>query len=240
MTEPRPISTIIREILAEFPFEKLATEGAVSPATAEASREFKSLVAAQIENGEGYASKRAELREQAHLIPASGLQLEEQKARREAEDRGHNLTFETKRAFAKLETSLIEDALPKIDPARESLGRQELDIALGDGQPDAAALKLAGSGSREATAALLSPYGKTKLRALGVGDVDRVLSDAKKAAAAAGSGTTARERISGELVQKLSTVQGVAGSDLRHALNDDVEQAQRLRARVEQQYPGGQ
>jgi hypothetical protein len=237
------MSSIIGEILAEFPLEKLATEGAVSPATAEASREFKSLIAAQIDNGETYASKRAELRESGHLMPASGLQVEEQKARREAEDRGHSLTFETKRAFAKLEASLIEDALPKLDPARESLARQELDTALADGQPDAAALKLAGSGSREATAALISSYGRTKLKALGVGDVDKVLSEVKKSAAAsaAESGATPRERVSGELVRKLgqlAATQGVAGSDLRHALNDDDRQADRRRDLAEQQAGG--
>jgi hypothetical protein len=231
----RPMGEIVNEILAEFPVETLATQGGTSPAAADASREFKAAVGGLIDTGDGYRADRAALRENAHRLPPDGLRVEEQRLRQQAEQKSALHSGDAARALARLETALTESALPRLDPAREQLARQELDAAFGSGNPESDALRVATSGSREAAAALFTSYGETKLKAAGVERPDRVLSEAKKSAAAAAieRGASVRERESAALLQKISQL-GAARAHaigiLRGALYEDDTASARQRA----------
>lgn len=231
--------SIANRLLGEFPLPNLAAEGGVSPAAADAYREYAGAVNGLIENGENYRSKRAELRANGHKMPPAGLEEEHRRARKEAEGRGHELSFQAKRAFGALEAALSESALPRLDPAREQLARQELDVALADKDAEAAALAVATNGSREATAALFSDYGRTKLRAAGVDD-QRVLAEARKAAAevAIERGSNVREVTSSQTLRKigrLAAARTAASLVLSNALREDERGAQRAIELREQQ-----
>jgi hypothetical protein len=74
-------------------------------------------------------------------------------------------------------------AIPKVDPAREILARQEFSLALGDAkgsEVSARLLGLAKGGSDEARAIINTSFARQALVSKGVADVDNVLSSAKQ------------------------------------------------------------
>jgi hypothetical protein len=228
----RPMGEIVGDILAEFPIPQLAAQGATSPGAAEAFREYTAAVRGQIQAGESYRARRAELQAQEHTMPADGMRIELQKARRQAETDSLLHAGAASRSFARLEEELTDAALPRVSFERESLARQEFDTALSGSNPEAAVLTLAGHGSREAVAVLFTGYGATKLEAAGVEDPGRVLREAKKLAAAAAieRGSSVREVGSAKVLQqlgRLAAAKGAAGGVLHRALYEDDAAAHR-------------
>jgi hypothetical protein len=152
-------------------------------------------------------------------------------ARQNFESASRDYTHQSKRAFAKYEGALADQAIPRLNPERESAARQELDIVLSGSNPEAAVRKLAMDGSHEALAVLVSTsYGRSSLEARGVQDPDRLITDARKTAAslAGQRGSTPREVVAGKLLGsagRLAAAQGSIGANAQSALYRDDRSA---------------
>ncbi len=127
------------------------------------------------------------------------------------------------RAAEAAETALLDSSLPKLpSDGRELLARQELEVALGKAQgPDVGSrvLGLANSGSPEVQAALGTPYARTALIARQVPNVDRILRDAKRVVATAGTTPEAQKASDGlAKMGVLGGAQAAALAAVRHSL----------------------
>ena len=126
----------------------------------------------------------AELEARRDLLPVDGFRRLRADAIADAKKKLAELEPVTDRAVERLEVSLQDAVMPTFQPSREQLSRDECSLALGFGNPELAAHALARDGSPEALAALLSPWGRTVLRARGVHDVDRVIREVRQIAIA--------------------------------------------------------
>lgn len=138
--------------------------------------------------GDQYTSDRAELAAKGDLIPPAGAARLAGEALTEAERNGKNELNAARQDVATLRRAALLDALPKVDPAREGLGRDELSMLIGTGSPAQIMTnvhRVAEHGSRDAVAALLSPFGRSLLETRGLvgADLDGALTSAKKVVA---------------------------------------------------------
>ncbi|HET6683621.1 MAG TPA: hypothetical protein VFG75_07980, partial [Gaiella sp.] len=129
------------------------------------------------------ASDLADLERRRDLLPADGYERLVRDAKRDAEAKSSEAQQAAKRAYEQLEQSLLADAMPKLDPAREQLARDECHLAFtGSAQPETAALNVAAEGSDEVLAVLLTGWGRTLLAARGVRNVDDLLRRVRETA----------------------------------------------------------
>jgi len=169
---------------------------------------------------EGKLQKLAD--DKVHMT-AEGYNLLRRQAITEAQD----LASEAARRYARYseaaESALLDSSLPAIaSDSRESLARQELQVALGDAKGPDASLRILGiakSGSPEVQAVLGTPYARTVLIASGVANVDRVLTDARKVVAQLGTSPEAQKAAAGlAKVGKLGGAQASAMAAFRAAM----------------------
>lgn len=128
---------------------------------------------------------RAELRSKSDLIPPAGAQRLEREAHAEATDRAKSAMDKARASVENLRRAALLDAQPKPDKEREGLGRDELNMIVGSGSPAELMTRVhrvASTGSRDAVAALMSPFGRSLLYARGLAgsDLDGALASARK------------------------------------------------------------
>jgi hypothetical protein len=186
----------------------------------DAAGDYRSAVSDVLAAGRQAAADLRELGQKRDLLPAQGAERLRNEAIAEASERSADADRRAARAYAKLEAELQAAALPKLNPAREQLARDELREALGDAQGARAitqALDVVRGGSYEAAAALFTTYGSTLLKARGVANPEADLAPVRKVAAAE---ATSRGKTPGELIAgaaygrlgKLGAARGAAGS----------------------------
>jgi hypothetical protein len=227
-------SEIALGLLAEPKVRELAAQGHVTPQVVEAYEEYSSAIRSHKQAADEYVAIRDELQSRANQIPAQGLRELQTRARANFESASREYDHQSKRAFAKYEAALTDQAVPKIIPGREDAGRRELDVVLSQGNVEGNVARLASSGSSEAFAVLVnSSYGKTVLESKGA-DADRLIAEAKtmRANVAAENGATPREIVAGKLLQssgRLAAAQGSIGSSARSVIDGDDRSDQRRR-----------
>jgi hypothetical protein len=208
-TEPN-LPEIVENILAEDagPIIQAGVNGEVPQEVLDAVQDFTSAWTDTIAVGRAFQAELDEIAARRDLIPAAGVARLRNEARESALSKTRELDHEGRRAYERLRVELENAALPRFNPAREQLARDEAMLALSAGSPADLAL----NGTDEAIAALLSPWGKTALRARGVRDVDRVLADVRRTAVARAvdRGETPAARLLKTNHRKLSAVMGSA------------------------------
>ena len=198
-------------------------------AALDAVGDFKSAISDQIAAGTQLEADARDLRSKRDLLPREGFQRLRRDAVTEAQRTALDADVRAAQALDRLRGALADAAVPRLDPAREALARDELRTALDGAHGDRAAeraLAVASSGSPEAAAALLgSSFGETLLKARGLEgrDLREAMQGARTAAAAAAvkRGTTPREVLVGKLseqVDGLAAARGAAGTFLSHQI----------------------
>jgi len=167
--------------------------------------------------GRQLEADRADLLRRRDLLPTDGYTRLWNEAHRDAKLKLDEAQGAANRAYSRLETALQDATLPKFDPSREQLARDECALALSNGNPEAGALEFASRGNDEAVAALLSPWGKTLLRSRGVQNPEPVLRDVRKIAVgrALDRGETPAAKALKEHFPALGAAKGSAGSQVR-------------------------
>jgi hypothetical protein len=193
-----------------------------SPAVHDAAADYKAAVDETVAAGRQLEADAAELYSKRDLIPEACYRRLQREMIAEAEERASGADLRTGAALERLRAAIDQDALPRLDPSREALARQELSLAVGEAQGSAAmsrVVTLAERGSREAAAALFSQFGSSLLEARGLTGRDHAeaLQAARDVAAgvAAERGETATEILAGQARQsvgKLGAVKSAAGS----------------------------
>lgn len=162
--------------LAENVYSKVSSELALSApelgqAVHDAAGDFRAAFSDVIASGRKLEADAAELRKKRDLLPAAGFQRLKGEAINSAAELSAEADRRAGRAIETLRERLTDAAQPRLDPARESLARQELALALGEATGDHAAgraITLAQTGSRECVAVINSDFGATLLQARGV------------------------------------------------------------------------
>jgi hypothetical protein len=162
--------------LAENVYSKVSSELALSApelgqAVHDAAGDFRAAFTDQIAVGRKLEGDVAELRKKRDLLPAAGYRRLRGEAISAAAQFSAQADKSAAAAIESLRERLTDAAQPRLDPAREGLARQETTLALGEAKGDHAAgraITIAQSGSREAVAALNSPFGETLLQSHGV------------------------------------------------------------------------
>lgn len=173
-----------------------------------------------IDVGRLYESQRADILKDADLRPAAGTQRLLREAKARAEAIATQADRDGERAIEVLRERLTDAAQPTMDWSRESLARQELLIAFEGAKgagAESVARKIAMYGSREAAAALITPFGRTLLAARGVKNLDSIFREVRdlNVAAAPGRAATNRELIAAKALTGLAglgAAKGAAGS----------------------------
>ncbi len=178
------VETVVGNIINQDggPIVRAGLDGKVSQATLDAAQDCMGALHEMIETGRQLERDLAELERRRDLIPVDGYHRLVGEAKKDARDKLTTAQAVADRSYQALEESLFEDALPRFAPEREQLARDEAHLAVSHGDPHEAAVDLAMNGNDEAFAALLSPWGKTLLKARGVRDVDKVLRDVRRVA----------------------------------------------------------
>ncbi len=128
---------------------------------------------------------RAELAAKRDLIPSAGAERLYRQALAEAEQKAKTSLDAARSSVEMLKRAGLLAAQPTIEPAREGLCREELSMLVGEGSPAEVMTRvhrIAQSGSRDAAAALVSPFGRSLLETRGLtgADLDDALSSAQK------------------------------------------------------------
>jgi hypothetical protein len=217
---------IASAILDEPQIGRRAREGGISPAARAAHDDYARAIRNMVEAGDSFKALQADMAERGHRMPRSGVEHELRVGREKAESDRLVASAHAKRSLAALKNELESSALPKIDPSREALARQELAVALSAGDPAVEALRVAATGSEAAAVLVGSSYGETLLRSKGVGDPARVIAEARATATAAAptNGATVRQVESGKVLRRigrLAAAQPAAWSALSEALDVD-------------------
>jgi hypothetical protein len=126
----------------------------------------------------------AELASKRDLIPDAGLARLEREARAEAAEKSKAALHAARQTAETIKRAGLLGAQPQIEPARELLGRSELEMLVGDGDPvqiSTRVAQLAERGSRDAIGALNSPYGRALLETRGLQgrELDETLNSAR-------------------------------------------------------------
>jgi hypothetical protein len=213
------VSEVVENVLNEGtgPIIKAGMRGEISRETLDAAQDFKGIYQDALATGRQLEADLADLHGKKDLLPAAGFERLARDARAEADTKVRALDGDGRRAYERMKSGLEADTLPRFDPSREQLARDEAALALsGPGDPSSLARDLALNGTEESVAALLSPWGATLLRARGVERPDAVLKSVRDVAVqrAIGEGrTTAAQLLRG--LGKLGAVMGSAGSETR-------------------------
>lgn len=229
MQHEQDFGDVVAKILNEQGIHERAARGDVTPQVAETFGELSRSLNSLVDAGSRYAGTRAELNARPTLTPNDRAYLQSE-ARREVEGLKAEFDGEADRALRSYKAALTAQALPRIAPEREALGRQELDTALRGQDPAAAVTRLAAKGSREAVAVLLNTsYGATALEAAGAENVPRLIKEAREttAAVAAERGSTAREQEAGKLLKNLPRLQGAKTAAVLH-INEKLAEDERV------------
>jgi hypothetical protein len=125
-----------------------------------------------------------ELASKRDLIPDAGLARLEREARAEAAEKSQAALHAARQTAEAIKRAGLGGGPPQIDPARELLGRGELEMLVGDGDPvqiSTRVAQLAERGSRDAISVLNSPYGRSLLETKGLEgrDLDETLASAR-------------------------------------------------------------
>jgi hypothetical protein len=147
--------------------------------------------------GAQLAADRAELRAKADLLPPAGAERLGREAQAEAEAAAKDAMRRARQSAEALRRAAMLEAMPQIDSAREQLSRSELDMLVGTGSPAELLVRvhrIAEAGSRDAVAALLSPYGRSLLQTRGLSgsDLDGALTSAQKVVVESAEANAAR------------------------------------------------
>lgn len=222
-----PEMDLLAENLLTSSMRELAIKTSDMPqAVRDAASDFEAAIGDVLGAGRQAARDLAELRSKKDLIPGPGFERLRQEAIAEAQARSSEADRRAERAIGTLKQELISAALPRLEPSREALARQELALALGEAQGDQAvsrAITLAQNGSAEAIAALTgTSFGRTLLSARGVSRVDEELARVRLVAAgsAVKRAHSQREVMAGAALERLGTlgaVKGAAGLYVLHA-----------------------
>lgn len=224
--DPQTDVSVIAENLLDQATSELALRDRDHPqGVRDAAGDFAAAIGDTIAAGRQLQADLRELRAKADLMPEHGALRLRAEAIEAAKATAADADNRAKRALESLEEALTDAALPRFDPARETLARQELGLALGNATPANMAGVLNSvilHGSREAAAAIFTGFGKTLIgsRGLDPRQLDEALKSARKMAAetAADRGETTRELIASKALAglgKLGAVRAAAGSSTR-------------------------
>ncbi len=159
----------------------------------------------------------AELASKRDLIPDAGLARLEREARAEAAEKSTAALHAARQTAEAIKRAGLLGAQPQIDPAREQLGRSELDMLVGDGDPahiQVRVAQLAERGSRDAIGALNSSYGRALLESKGLEgrELDETLASARLVVAQTATDNTGRhtesELAAAQLLKAASDLDG--------------------------------
>jgi hypothetical protein len=202
--------------------------GPYSQATRDALDDYAVAIAETIAVGYQAEADLEELNAKKDLVPAHGYDRLRGELIADAETRSADALRRAEQAEARFRESLLADALPKLDPAREALARQELTLAFdgGDGAILARVANIAQYGSREAVAVLLGTgFGETLLASRGAKgrELNEALTTGRTLAAgvAAERGETERERAAGAALRqigKLGAARTAAHSHVKRSI----------------------
>lgn len=219
MADDPDINALVEGLIEEGsgPITKAGLAGELPQDVLDACQDCTGALRDLIAAGRQLEADRAELTRRRDLLPADGYERLWREAHADAKAKADQGQRDAERAYKRLEASLQDATLPAIPAGREALARDEAALALSVGNPEAEPLDLAGFGNAEAVAALLSPWGKTLLRARGVRNPDKLLAEVRKltVARAIGRGDTAAARALRDSLGALGAAKGSAGSTVR-------------------------
>ncbi len=196
--------------------------GQASTPVADAYEDAAGAVKALLETAELAETKLTEHHAKRDLIPVEGWHRQRREFLADADDLGKSAQRNFKQARAQAEAAILQEAFPKVGTDREALARQEYLHAVGKAEGDRVPARLVGlakNGSPEVQAVLGTSFAKTDLLARGVANVDNVLTDARRVAAATGS--TPEGVKASESLAKLATLDKAvtaANSAFSHSL----------------------
>lgn len=190
-------------------------------------RDYRQAVGEILEAGDQLGRDLAELGKKRDLLPAEGYKRLRTEAMTEAEQRHRQADKRAGKLLEQLREQLISDALPKLDPKREALARDELALLIGDAQGNGVAQRLvdlAHTGSREALAvAVGTTFGRSLLETRGLKGrayVDAIKSVRLVAAAnATTKSTSPREIIASATLRSLGGLGAARGAAGGYVLN---------------------
>jgi hypothetical protein len=185
--EPRSQAEISESIMNEASAELAFNTGDYPREVKDAADDYRAAVSDVLSAGRQLERDLGELDAKRDLIPVSGAERLRREAVQEAQARAREADREADQAYARLEESLIEAALPTLDPSREQLARGELQLAVGNAegfQLTSRAMRVATEGSADAVAALLQgTWGKTLFGVREVPNADAELKRLRRLAA---------------------------------------------------------
>jgi len=186
-----------------------------SQAVRDALTDYNVAIGDALAVGDQASSDLAELAAKKDLIPAHGFERLHGEVVADAAKLSDAALRRAETAEARLMEALTVDALPKLDPNRESLAREELRAAFdgADGKTVFSRLtNIAQNGSREVVAVLFTGYGQTLLASKGANarEIAEALSTARVIAArmAPELGETDRQKMAGAALLKVGKLGG--------------------------------
>jgi hypothetical protein len=222
------MAELAENVISDVTRELALTSDALPQQVRDAHDDYTTAIGDIISTGRQLKTDLDELEAKRDLIPQNGADRLRLEAKNDAGRKYQEADRRAEQSLDRLRDSLLDAALPKLDPKREQLARDELQVALGNAQgPGAAgaAATLATHGSREAVAALFSPFGRTLLASRGVKgpELNRLFDDLRRIAATAAieHATTPGEILAGRALRKvnaLGAARGAAGSYVRRNL----------------------
>lgn len=196
----------------------------------DALNDYRAAVNEPLSAGRQLQADAGELAAKKDLVAEAGYRRLKAEMLREAKGRLAGADLRAGQALERLKAAVDQDALPRVNPAREALARQELALGIGEAKgPEAAsrALAISERGSREAVAALLSPFGQALLEArelTGRAHTEAIAACRQVAAVKASElGTTPTEILAGSVrasVGKLGAAKGSAGTYLLNCISE--------------------
>jgi hypothetical protein len=211
---------LARQVISETATELQLNSDHLSRPVRDRLGGYENAIDDQIKTGQQLEADYAELNAKKDLVPVEAWDRLREQAIAEAQQRSDAADRRAERELAGLIAEVKSDALPRLDPKREPLARQELEAGLGNKTGQAArsaVMDLAQHGSREALSALFTDYGRTLLAGRGVTgpDLDETLENARTFAAYRTDGGTVREIIASKAllgIDRLGGARGAAGS----------------------------
>jgi histone H3/H4 len=221
--------TVALDVLGAATRELALEHSEMPQAVRDSARDFRDAVTDTLATAGQLDADTAELRSKRDLLPAQGFQRLQREAVAEAHERYADADQRAQRALDEIRAALTDAAIPTLDPARETLAREELTMLAGTAEGPKLAerlVMLAFSGNREIVAVLLrTSFGRALLETRGVTgrDYDETVDGLRSVAAATAvqHGTTARELTAGaalERLAKLGAARGAAGSRLLESI----------------------
>lgn len=225
-TSTDPIAPIVERMIRDDggPIIAAGHAGEISQPALDAVQDLVGAARDALEAGRQLDSDLRDLERRRDLLPPDGFGRLVRDAKRVAAEAADEAQHAMDGALRRLEAALVEDALPRVDPAREGIARDEAMMTLSSGDAATTAMQIAQTGSDEALAALLSPWGRAALAARGVHNVDATLRDVHKVARArvVERGDTTAARLLRRHLAGLAAVAGQAGSRVRELAGGSV------------------